>query len=99
MPNPTTAAEWAHKLPCQCDEAYTSRGLKQPDCPRCQWAEEVQDWLEAYARQQVEAFRERAAQILDKRIKELRTYRLARNTYVPAICRELELDIAAIRAL
>lgn len=30
-------------LPCWCDSAYKDRGLAQPDCPRCNFANEVID--------------------------------------------------------
>jgi hypothetical protein len=27
-------------IPCTCDEAYRSRGLTAPDCPRCNYVDE-----------------------------------------------------------
>jgi len=30
-------------MPCWCDKAYTDRGLIQPDCPRCNFDQEVVD--------------------------------------------------------
>jgi hypothetical protein len=31
---------WVEKyIPCHCDEAYTSRGLRAPDCPRHAWVD------------------------------------------------------------
>ena len=43
--------------------------------------------------------RAEAASLLEQRIVALKTYRLARYTYVPAIMRELDLLAAAIRRL
>lgn len=31
------------RIPCTCDSAYTSRKLTAPDCPQCNWAEEMID--------------------------------------------------------
>ena len=27
-------------IPCICDKIYKDRGLRAPDCPRCNWIEE-----------------------------------------------------------
>ena len=54
MPNPRTAAEWASKL--------------VPEHPAEEWGETerlIITALELYARQQAEAFRERAAKLCD----------------------------------
>ena len=34
-------------LPCWCVDAYKDRGLIQPDCPRCNFAEDLIEELEA----------------------------------------------------
>ena len=44
----TDQVAWARgiiekSLPCECHEAYTSRGLTQPDCPRCRFADDLID--------------------------------------------------------
>lgn len=41
---------------CKCDEAYTSRGLRDPDCPWHQFA--VEEAMDQYAKQQSIAFSE-----------------------------------------
>ena len=106
MPNPRPAAEWAQDALFEwlmTDPYPTKPGIEKPSehetRQRIMMTEIFAKKMDACAHQQVEAFREQVAQLLDKRIQALRKYRLARNTYVPAICRELELDAAAIRAL
>ena len=32
--------EMIRAIPCTCDEAYKSRGLTAPDCPRCNYVDE-----------------------------------------------------------
>lgn len=38
-------AEVNEVLPCWCDAAYKDRGLAAPDCPRCQFADDVVDLI------------------------------------------------------
>lgn len=42
---------------------------------------------------------EEARLVIDGRIKELRTFKLGRNTYVPAIVRELEIVDEKLKTL
>lgn len=55
-----TAKEIAIKYGlCNCDEAYTSRGLTAPDCPLHGFA--VEEAMEEYAQSVAEDLRERIA--------------------------------------
>jgi hypothetical protein len=38
-----TEDELKRIIPCRCDEAYTSRGLKAPDCPWHNYGDEVME--------------------------------------------------------
>lgn len=62
-PTPTAAQREAvyRLIPCICDPAYTVRGLIQPDCPRCHYADEIVDLLAA-ERERALDDAERAAQ-------------------------------------
>ena len=70
MPNPTTAAEWAaireavrkSRPPHNCRETQVRRVYPYLKCQACR-----EEWLEYNARQWVEAFRERAAQVVEAR--------------------------------
>ena len=42
---------------------------------------------------------EKARSVIEGHIKELRTFKLARNTYVPAIVRELEIVSEKLKTL
>ncbi len=47
-----TAEKAANRfLLCHCDEAYKSRGLTQPDCPRCNYAADIADEIERVAKE------------------------------------------------
>ncbi len=32
--------EMINGIPCHCNDGYKSRGLTDPDCPRCGWIDE-----------------------------------------------------------
>ena len=79
MPNPRTAAEWA--------EVWLDQWL---GCEGRSVEKALADWLDAYARQQVEAFRERVVEWLDNEDKagdpdDLYTGRRHRVTAIRAL--------------
>lgn len=49
IPIPAQEQEWMEKikdiLPCTCGEIYTSRRLSAPDCPQCNYADDVYELL------------------------------------------------------
>ena len=49
-------------LPCLCDAAYVARGLIAPDCPQCQFADDVAAALRRAAADAAKAEREECAQ-------------------------------------
>lgn len=54
-----TAKEQVENLiECNCDEMYKSRGLSAPDCPQCNYAEDVIKLMESYAKQKAVEFAE-----------------------------------------
>ena len=64
MPDPTTAAEVLEALrksrsPHNCRDTQIRRTYPYLKCRSCR-----EEWLDAYARQQVEAFRERVEEVV-----------------------------------
>ena len=57
------------------------------------------DVFRAYAEQAVREALEAACAVIEGHITELRTFKLARTTYVPAIVRELEIVSEKLKAL
>lgn len=45
----TTEEKVKNLIECNCDEAYKSRGLSAPDCPQCNYAEDVIELIKQIA--------------------------------------------------
>ena len=81
-PDPTTVAEWATR--CWKEHGPTTMPFERL-CIEC---------AEQYARQQVAAFRERAAQVVDARGKDHARSRFEAMSWIATAIRALEVNSA-----
>lgn len=67
-----TAEEIPHSLkdaiglPCNCDDAYKSRKLSAPDCPKCNYQDTIEIDVMAWCLLQIEKDRERVKEYISE---------------------------------